>query len=838
MRIDWPIDGLDHLARIDGGINMIGLKSVLLAASALAALAPSVVSAQTQTDANADAKAAGATPGGDQVAPIIVTARKRAENALNVPISITAFTGQDLADRDIQSLANLAAFTPSLTDQVASTGGARADRSAQVFIIRGMTDTTLLNPTTSVFLNGVPLGAGDFLHDFDDVDHVEVLKGPQSAYFGRQTFAGAINAVAKPAGNSLAADGSFEVGTRNTYRLSTSATVPIINDVLSVRVGGLFDTHHGSYRNASDPSQTLGDQQTTMGHVAITFKPLAGLTIKAFGMIFEDKDGPAATGVLLANGPAAFNQSNCKPNGVSFICGTLPGLTSASPAFASAPFPAALGAFLTNPGGIIKASQVVRGFGLKRLGSHGDVSADYVIPNTGLTLSYLGGFDHDNYSTITDLANLDTAPGGQYPGYAGLAFFDPGSQGFPFLVEDRNYDFSHEVRLASDPTRRFHLMIGGSYLKVYHEAINTFVSPARAVGAPSVSETKGAFFSAGFDILPNLNLTAEGRYIADTEISENTAHAVLAKGTSHNFAPRVSLQYKPIPDMMVYATYSKGVNPGVFNTQFNTLPAVTQAELRADGGAGQLFVKPETLDNYEVGVKGRFWNGRMTLSGDIYYDRWNNQILQSATILAPTDPANPYNVVGSSFYNPANTSTYTYQSTGNNASSTLKGIEGEATIIPVRHFTLNLAGAINDSKYRHYFCLVAECPEYPVGFQAAGKRLPFAPEFNAAVGGMYQHPMTMFGATEFFARVDYLYHSGIFTDASNLAKTQTSSTVNLRAGFTFSNATIEGYVNNVFNNRAYTTAFDDVNFAGGFAPAVYVGLPDLITGGVRVRMHF
>jgi iron complex outermembrane receptor protein len=800
--------------------------STALVSGLLSMALPTVASAQS-ADTGPTAKE---SLDGSHTGDIIVTARKRGEELLKVPVAITAFTGADLEARNIKTTSDLANFTPNLTADVASAGGARADRSAQLFIIRGMTPSTTLNPTVSVFINGVPVGGSDMVQNLDDLDHVEVLKGPQSAYFGRETFAGAINLVTKSAGDKLSGDFSGEAASRNTYRASGSVTVPIVTG-FSFRIGGIYDKRDGSYTNASNPSQTLGNQETKGAHLAVTIKPDDNLTIKAFGTIFENNDGPAATGILLGSGfglPAAFNQSNCKINGTGYFCGTLPSLTYASPAQVTT-ITTGITNFINNPGGLISKKDIVKGFGLRRLANHGDISIDWKVPNTGLTLSYLGGFNRDNWSEISDLANIDAAANGQYPGYAG----------FPFIVENRDHAYSHEVRIASDPAKRLRFLLGGSYLKASHEQINAAPAALLPLGSPAISRTRGVFFSVAFDILDNLTLTGEGRYQADTEIAENPARAVIARGTSKDFLPRVTLQYTPVPGMLTYATFSRGVNPGLFNSQFNSLPTRSQAALTATGAAGGVVVQPEKLDNYEIGIKGRFWGGKLTLSAAAYYDVWSNQINTNAYNFAANDPNNPYNVVGFSGYNPANTSIYIYSFQDNSARSKAKGVEAEATIIPIPHITVNLSGSYSNIHYSSFNC--TSCAPYSTaypGFNAAGNQLPNSPRWQSAVGVQYDHETSILGSKGFFVRADYFYHSGIYIQSSNTVKTPDSNTVNFRAGLDFAHFSIEGFVNNAFNERAFTSGFQNYNFPGFFTPAVMVGLPTLITAGARIHVKF
>jgi iron complex outermembrane receptor protein len=774
----------------------------------------------------------------DRIEAVIVTARRRAENLLSVPGSVSALTAKDVELRGIVTLDDVANFTPGVTDDQANAGGARSDRSFQQIIIRGMNPSSTLNPTTSIFINGTPVASADFLQNLDDIDRVEVLKGPQSAYFGRETFAGAINVITRPAGNDLSGFFSAEVGTRNTLNVAGSVSAPIIADKLSVLVGGSYDAHDGSYKNAFNPSQTLGDQSTQSFHIGITAHPIDNLTIKVYSQVFRDEDGPAATGILIASGAGAFNQGNCTVSGSPFFCGTLPGLIrSVSPA-QSTTLSTVVSNFLSNPGGIIPANQTVQRFGLRRDGFHADVNVEYVVPNIGVTATYLASYNHDQWSELSDLSNVDGAPTGQYPGYNGVGV--PGILGFPFVVENVARDSSQEFRLTTDSTKRYRALLGFSYIDSWNNSALGLVPFGVDGGGETQSETYGGYFSLAYDIFSSLTVNFDGRYQVDQETAYDATGAKTVEGKTHDFLPRASIQYRFMPHAMVYFTYSRGVNPGAFNTQYSTIPTVSQEALQTLGVAGGLIVKPEKITNYEAGIKGSFFDGRATLSADVYYDQWRDQLNLNTYNFAAADPANPYNVVGGPQYVPNNQSIYPYTYTDNSASTNPKGVEVEVNVIPVNHVTLNLSGAYNDTRYNEFNC--TSCNPYPTsGFNAAGKYLPNAPRFSFTGGAQYANVMNLFGGTEsWYIRGDYIYKDGIYIQSSNTVKTPDINLVNLRAGISFNRFTVEGFVNNVFNNRSYTSGFQDVNFGNfSFAPTtVMVGLPQLITGGVKLKYKF
>jgi iron complex outermembrane receptor protein len=796
---------------------------LLVSAASLSMGAPAMAFAQT-----ADAPQAASST---QIEQVVVTSRTRSEDVLKIPGNITAITSNALQQRGLTSLDDIAKATPGMADNQASGGSARSDRSFQSIIIRGMTPSVNANPTTSIFINGVPVVTSDMVQSLSSPERIEVLKGPQSAYFGRETFAGAINVITKQPTNHLQADLSAEIGTRNTYIVQGEVSGPIIADKLMATIGGKYDTHDGSYKNGFNPSELLGSQSTKTIHAGLTFKPTDKLTFKVFGMYLRDEDGPAATGIYLSNA-GSFSQGNCVIQGTPFFCGTLPGLNyTVSPAQNTLITPTLAG-FLAKPGGILNGDDVIHKFGLKRDAYHGDFTAEYQGP-AGLTFTNLFGFNQDNFSELSDLSNLSAAPNGQYPGYVGVA----GDLGFPYMVQQINQNISEEFRIATDATKRYRGLVGVSYID-NHTDSTIGASAASMAPTPGRSHTLGVFFSMAYDFTSKLTLNFDGRWQDDHQEALSNKYAILAAGDSYAFLPRVSLQYKFTPDDMVYFTYSQGANPGTFNTTYANLPAASKAKIAADGFSVGVTTLPELITNYEIGIKGRFLDGRATLSADIYYDEWTQQLNSTSYVFAASDPANPINIPGSTVYNPTLQSANILSFTANGASTNPKGIEFEGQLLPIEHVSLNAAASYNDTRYTSFICTA--CAPY-TSYNAKGKYLPFAPLFSANFGAMYSNTIHTFARPmDWFVRMDYIHRDGIYVQASNTVKTPAIELVNLRGGITLGKGfSIEGYVKNLTNNKSPVSGFQAYNDAAGFTnTAIDVGLPQLITGGVVLRYKY
>lgn len=792
--------------------------------------APAKVAMVGQVAAGSDtAPAASAQEPTEKLETVIVTARKRSEDALKIPTAITAVSGESLDQRGISTISQVTTFTPGVTDVQNPTGNQNANRVVQLIIIRGMNPASFLTPTTSVFLNGTPVASADMIESLADVDHVEILKGPQSAYFGRATFAGAINVVSKSPTNVWTGNVEGEAGTRDTYLGDANFSGPIIPDKLLITFGAKYDKHEGSYTNADNPSQTLGDQENQSYHVGFAAFPIENLIFKAYGLWMKENEGPAALGTYQTTAPR-FNQANCVIAGTPFICGTLPGLNyNITPAINSAVTPA-IAAFLADPGGFLPGSMSPKGFGLKREADHVDQTLEYVLPDIKLTFTNLFAYNQNKFATLYDLSNLDTTASGPYAGH--FPVIVPGTAGgFPYFLQIAHQNLSEEFRIATDAKEPFRALIGYSYINGDDNNANgTAVGPGSLTGtdSPAKSKTEGVFFSFAYDFLPQVTASFEGRYQTDYEYSYTDTFVLTDQIKASNFLPRASLQYRFEPDLMAYFTYSKGANPAAINAFYVNLPAVSKAAIAAAGVDAVAAAPPELITNYEAGVKGRFLDGRASIAADIYYDDWTHQINQGTYYFSGTDPANPFNVLGT---NPGQTDPTQFYS--NSSSSVAKGVEFEADLIPLDHVTLNLSAAYNDTQYTSYICTT--CQPY-TSFDAKGKYLPNAPLFSTTLGAMYSNTLRAFARpVDWFIRADFIYRDGVWINSANTAKTPSTQILNLRGGLTLTKGlSIEGFVYNLNNCKSPTSGYA----TGDPFSAVSVTLPQLITGGVKVRYQF
>jgi iron complex outermembrane receptor protein len=779
---------------------------------------------------------------------VVTSARKREESLLDTPIAITGFSGQELSQRGVATFTDLANQTPGFNLNANYSG--RNDRTYAQLIIRGFTSSSPQVSAASMFIDGVPVSSSTAVSSIKNPARVEILKGPQAAYFGRQTFAGAINIVNREPADEFGGRVVGMAGTRNNYDVYGEIEGPVIGEVLGLRLTAGKWAKDGSYRNSFN-NTTLGDQSSQSYSAFATFKPFDSLKIRAFGMYSQDKDGASPTGLISAYNVRGrdgslvhVGQSNCTLTGYSssvngqgrpvqnpYFCGVAPDLARG---------PSANSTLDSVTEGFIAGGWAgLEDFGLARKFYHGHVNVDYEIGDTGLTLSSLTGHNRESYATLLDSDNVGSTLLVN-PGPGGRAYYD-----FTFLSSVRNRDFSQEVRLSYD-RGPINATLGASYLKatsVSRSGGGALPSPTIVPlrGGESKARTVGVFGALSYELDNGLSLSAEGRYQEDTlsafsgqigtTVRSNLILPVgfypdgelLLKKTYKNFMPRVIVQYEfPGTDLMAYASWSKAVNPGRFNTQFLTQSAST-TEAAYNAGV-RVDVAPEKVTNYEIGVKGSLAGGAITFSSALYYAQWRDQA--NTIALSGTD----------SFGNPS-----LVNGTANTGSVNMKGIELDANWRVNRVISLQAGGAINDTDIRDY--------SYPLAsqltgvFDFRGKEMPNTSKYSAVAGIVLEDELSPNSDDTWFLRADYSFKSGVWSNAANVVRTRDRSLVNMRGGFQIDNLRLEAFVTNVFNNKDYISIADNYVLVPGFIYNAYnsslvVGLPELRTAGVRAAIDF
>jgi iron complex outermembrane receptor protein len=743
---------------------------------------------------------------------IVVTSRKREESLLDVPMAISAISRSQLEDLNLKNMADIAKMSPGLfyTDY----GANRADRLYRSYIIRGLAvnNSNNFSDGAILFVDGAPVVSGNMPGTLD-IERVEILKGPQAAYFGRNTFSGAISVTTREPRNTWGGSAMAEYSSYNSSDVAASVDGPLVKDKVLVRISGEHQTQGGQYKNALDKSQRLGGQKTTSVSGMLKFTPTDALTVKVASSYFVYSDDPGAQVRLI--GP----QLTCDPGKTgrnTWICGTAPRVYPNQLVFK---FLDQRWQDLTLPRSFFQPSLTDHA-GLESRNFHINGSISYTFANNWV-LESTTSFDQTKAATISD-EWYDPNRANQF--FGAIPGVRP-TWNWLYLIERRFRDFSQEVRVSSDKSSRLRWTLGGNYIKfsTLGDVLGDVPLGAPLVlpGALGEARTWAGFGGVYYDVLSNLEAGFEARYQSD--FVRNTPNGTTAtpgtpiSGTWNSFAPRVSLKYKPTTDTTIYALWSRGTRPGTFNSTLipGAQPPAVQQQIVALTGA-QLQVAQEKLDNFEIGAKARFLDGRglVTLTG--YTGKISNQqIAQGYTITTPS----------------VNVGTVLV----NRGTTKLSGIELELAFQVTDELKLEGAFALNNTK----ITAGADTSVAPLtggNTNVIGNRLPNAPKTQGNIQATYTRPLT--DSLNWYVGAEYIYVGGKFAETANLLSTGAQNLVNARLGVSNDTLRLELWGRNLFANKTpdlISVAFDYNSFIGN---ALQIALPKRPTYGVRVNYNF
>jgi iron complex outermembrane receptor protein len=794
---------------------------------------------------------------------IIVTARKKEETLLDAPLAVSVVGQEELEQGGFTDITEITKVTPGAFVEAGgqNTNGFARINSTPRFRGISVLSGNPLQQTASVFLDGVYLSGGIETIGVNELQRVEVIKGPQSALFGRNTFAGAINYVTKDPSDELRADSSVTAATRNEYGLAAGVEGPLMDGV-SFRLGGSFDDKDGHYDNIAVPGQRLGDEQQWTISGTLLIEPSDSFRLKLRGSYQEINDGPSAA--VASFGTAFHNYGGflLNPDGTvdmndsvqpapldgtrteSVYRGQIRRPTAAEIGLNSSfadiqAFRGFLNDARSDPGDAIFGFKynptTVDEFGLNldalRLSAAGSVDlAD------NIEFSFLGGYNKENFGFFAD---FDTSPDASFTGFTAR----------------ETEDYTIEGRLSgSFLDDSLNISAGASYVKIDIAELggvaNFFAYPIffgdifRSTPFTSGAETIGIFGSVDYQFSDQFSITLEGRYQED-EISAGDVNNGLAIPISPakitSFLPRATLRYQPSDNTTLYATYSRGNLPGGFNPQIAELDATQLAELAAKAPEASPVFGEEKLTNYELGWKQQHPDGIFAFNVAAFYMKRSDEIFTSIETVIDTSPAAP---------NPQRTVNFT----SNGATSNIYGIEIDAALKISKNFSMRGSFAYVNST-------IASFPAnggtgdfgdiFGPAADVAGQEAPRFPPITISLGTTYEDSFDGFGDMfdSWFFRTDVFFTGDYYVSNANVARVEPATDVNMRLGLRGESFGLEFFATNLFNETAPTTAqnFADTSFGtrtlpGGFfdftREGARVGLRDKRQFGIRLNATF
>jgi len=780
--------------------------TALYGATALAGIAAAPQGALAQSAA-ADVE----TPAGE----ITVTARRRDESIVDVPLAISVVGEKQLDKLDINSTEKLANFVPGLQFSDYTPGYSRNDRGGtRPLIFRGLNlgQGGSVVAAGGMFLDGAAV-VGNEIPGGMDIGAVEVLRGPQSVYFGRSTMTGAVSYRTKAIDNEWKGEVEAKIGMQYLRSVQASVSGAVVEDLLKVRLTGLAEGTDGYTRNDYDGSK-LGDRSRESVSLTTQFTPTDTLSFKSYVNYFHDKDGASATIFL----PATLD--NCTPSGSTRtnFCGKIPSRsnsinyikTDIPQAFKDRIFASKLG----------DGEGFDQDVGLQRNAWNMHLVGDWAISDY-LKLNSITGY-HTN-------ATIQVADGIGQPVQQTTNF--PYSNYFYALI-NKSRDFSQELRLNSNPDLPFSWTAGANYInaRAQIQAITAFQSRTTGVisGSPQQLGTDSTktygFFGGGYlKMLDNkLTLSAEARYQIDKRRNQqlNTVtyiYSVDLRDTFRSFNPRIALDYDIGQGRKIYTSYASGTRPGGFNALLlsYTDPLVV-TEIGNVLGVTDTSYKEEKLRMWEVGLKGSFAGGKGYFDINGYYGKLTNQQISYGAVIHPRPVTDP-------------TATQTITATVNVGKTEVYGVEWQGNYNFTPSVSLATTFAWNHTSRNDFSSLSTQLQFGNTDLD--GVSMANTPEFSGSAVLSYQTPLV--DDWNFFTNAAYVYRGKQYVDAANLAWIGGRSQVDWRLGIGNETRTVEIFVNNVLNDRSYTAGSTGGDFGssrtyyaffGAVAPPRQVGL--------------
>jgi len=571
------------------GFSAISIRALLIGGASLGVLATAPALAQTSTPSGGQM----AAPADTTSQEVVVTARRREETLLKVPVAVTAFTGQKLEVNGAIDLTDIQTTTPNTTLK-----DARGTNSTLAAFIRGVGQQDPVpgfEAGVGIYLDDVYLNRPQAsVLDIYDVDRIEVLRGPQGTLYGRNTIGGAVKYVTKRLANhpELSIKGTY--GSYNELDGVVSLSTPLGNSGFKIGVSGARLGHDGFGEN-------------TNLHIDNYNKDLWA----ARGTLeFESPDNRLFVRVT---GDYTDDKSNAR-NGHRLI----PGLLSGAPV---------LDNVYDTQAGLANPKESVKSGGISM-----SVTAELT---DAITFRSISAYRKDTSFTPIDFDALPAADVDVPAVYRN----NQTSQEFQLLYKsDKLNGIVGFYHLAAQASTGFDVLL------------YTTIPGLDAYTAGDVhTNTNSIFGDFTYDFTDRLSLSLGGRYTWDqrdshifkanylggvtSEFGGNPtpfgAPATNFDGTAKfkKFTPRASLSFKVTPDQMVYASYSVGFKGGGFDPRGSGASA---PDTNGDGVRSYqeiynyLRFKPETVKSYEIGWKGAAFDRRLTYAIDGFYANYTD----------------------------------------------------------------------------------------------------------------------------------------------------------------------------------------------------------------------
>ena len=652
-----------------GGTDVTNIRGKCLAGTSLGAMIAGVALVAPCAAAEAGPSASAGPP---SVSEVLVTAQKRTENVQEIPLAITAVSSEVLETRQIANAGELERIAPGLLS--VSNNPAEAQ-----LVIRGVGAVNTFaggDPGVPIHLDGHYLQAPSFiLHDMLDVSRVEVLRGPQGTLYGRNAIGGNVNIVSNAPTSDFEGRVTAGLGNYQERDLAVVLSGPISSAVTG-RIAISRGAHDGYIKNISPeaPKKKLADDDYINTRGTLKFQlsgnleaTLSGFYYKndAIGFAYRTLGNPVAVGgPTFARLPATYiNPTNADPLQVR----------QDSP----------------NVG-----SDMAKGISVDIKWSIGD-----------LQLKSLTQLTRTENNFQIDLDSTDASPPVEY----GIR---------------SNYDTVSQEIQANYSNGNLNAVGGLFYYREKSKYYRYFQADPGVYGVdfaysydpmPTLTDDSyGIYANGDYAFASGWKLTAGGRYSLDRKSMYRGYQVRVAGGVTQQlitdqkqdwgkFTGRVAVSHKVTDEINIFGSVSTGYKAGGYNAL----------------GTTQLAYDPETVVNYELGLKGEFLDRRLRINADVFQADYKNK--QELVKLTGAGALNEVVI-------------------SNSGGATIKGVEVETSAVLGEYVALDANVAYLDATYDSLVSADALRPALG-NIDLKGKQIPYSPKWKIGVAGTLKLPV-------------------------------------------------------------------------------------------------
>ena len=572
---------------------------------------------------------------------IVVTARRREENLIDVPVSITVMDTDFIEQNNILDTHSLYAETPGV--DYLEIGGRINARTT----IRGVTPASqgALRQKSTVLVDGVPIVGSNGSIQFVDLERVEVLRGPQSAAFGRATFAGAINYVTRDPGDELSGKFQATYSDQNRAILGASFDGPI-TDTLGFTLDVFEEDFDGPDGWITTDGYKVGATNTQHFSAKLKFTPNDFFDMELTASYTEQDDGNVADYKIPGGGRSCNNVGSgrtahvrgawdCPLYTTAYPVGTMPiyhDLTADGFTEGTRDYNLALSLSVLDPTNYRERERIAGEFNFNF--DNGSLLQAIVSAATDEALQW--GADSSVLGATTNFRgmfdprltlNMGRPSGSDVEDYIDVRWLSPADSSLRWMLGVSRFEFHYYEAV-------FTQYAGVAFPELgLEDLVNRGMPFLPRRRSDLTTEATGVYGSVAYDINDRTTVSIEGRSQRDDAVTLDVISGNRVVQVTDSFQPRLAVNHALNDDWSIYAQIAQGTNPAGANTQM--IDPLVQAATEAAFAAGFIdytadlytTTDEEELTNYEFGVKGGALDGRLQLAAAVYVIDWQDMIL-------------------------------------------------------------------------------------------------------------------------------------------------------------------------------------------------------------------